>query len=225
MTTPELVFRPEDHSYWLGNVKLPGITRILADLGYYKGSQFFTEDSRQLGQAVHTACRLADELCGLCETADEALETISLHPALIPYLQGWLLFRKEMQFVSRNWEVPMYSKRMRVAGTVDCLGHAGGTLTQKVIVDVKSWKQQGADPKRSSEIQVAGYHMMAQEMGLLDSEWSSSFSLSGVERWVVKLPGDGRYRVYKCTSPSDFSIVQASAAVWWDLVNSGTIKH
>jgi len=210
----ELIYKPEPHEYWYGGQQLPGITTVLRHLGYDgSGSAFYTANSRQKGSAVHLACDVADTMAPDCNDLDWVLDNCfeNLHPEIVPYLAGWLLFRQEKQYRPEGGEKALVDTQLRICGKPDSWGSIRGL--RSVVIDRKTWKNQGAKPKRSSELQTAEYKRMLRELGHpMD------------ERWVVKLPGNGRYRSYACTNPRDEEYVVYAAQVWWDLRNNGLVS-
>ena len=213
-TLEPVLYTDATHTYTApGGKWLPGVTRILSGLGYNgSGADFFTPESRQRGQAVHYACRLADQYCPDALTLEAALSVIDLDERLHPYLSGYLWFKREKGFKPIHNELPVWSRKLNAAGTLDKWGtYSDGT---RVLVDLKSWKGQGATPKRASEIQTAGYALMAKESMGLDTDL----------RVVIALPGDGKYRSYDCTKPRDAAVFQACCIVYWDLIDAGLLK-
>ena len=57
----ELVFRESDHTYWLGDVQVPGVTTVLAILGGYEGiPERILRKAADRGTAVHKITELDD---------------------------------------------------------------------------------------------------------------------------------------------------------------------
>lgn len=211
-----LEYRDSDHTYWLDGKQIPGITRILADLGCYPGSGFYTENSRVRGQMAHLACQLADQHCRDAKTLDDALEVLDAAEEIQGYLSGYLKFRREKRFISLGWEEPLCSVKLRVAGTPDTHGkmiYVDGPLA---VVDAKSWQNQGADPKHSAEVQTALYAILLGE--------KYSISPDRIERYVLKLPGDGNYRLYQCAGLYDFEEAAWAVNLWWRWRNRGIFR-
>jgi hypothetical protein len=209
-----LTYEEVGHRYFLDGRQIPGITSVLADLGYNgAGAAFFTENSRSRGTAVHAICAAVDTYAPEAVHLEDALSVFSapIAESLHPYLAGWLLFRREHRFETGTWEQRVHSGPLMVAGTIDVTGTAGSTPT---ILDIKTWNPAPVKPKRSAELQLAAYALMSA--GFRDGPC--------VQRWIVCLSGDGRYRLLPCTNRVDFSIVTSIAAVWWDLHKAGLIK-
>lgn len=209
-----LTYDDSTHSYAIDGQPAPGITRVLGDLGYHgNAAAFYTELSRRRGKAVHMACQLADEICPAATTLGAVLDRVEISENLHPYLNGYLLFKRETGFVPELHEVPVCHRGLRIAGTPDKWGYIGGT---PVLVDLKSWRSQGIRPKRSAEIQVSAYSIMLQEHMGHKSE----------RLIVLKLAGDGKYRMYEIPRPElIIPIVWGCASVWWDLNNHGLLPN
>jgi hypothetical protein len=191
---------------------VPGVTRVLADCGYVKGADWFTDESRIRGKQAHYACQLVDQHAPDALTMEDALDVIDLAPALHPYLAGYLLFRREKSFRPVWNERPMHLSSPMVAGTPDSWGHYGDG--RKVLVDLKSWRGQGPTPKRAAVLQTAGYKLMVKEATGEDTDL----------RVIVALPGDGRYRAYECKDPRDEFLFQCCAHSWWDRYNNKLVS-
>lgn len=203
-----------NHNYTLGGQQwLPGVTRILADSGYYSGSEFFTEESRIRGKQAHLATQLADQHCPDRLTVEEVLEVIEIAEPLIPYLEGYLLFRRETGYRADWNERLWHLKSPLVAGTIDSFGKY--RTGRRVLVDLKSWKSQGVRPKPSAEIQTGGYSLMVKQTTGLEVD----------VRVILALPGNGKYRAYEVTDHSDEFIFQCTAHSWWHRYNKGLIKR
>ena len=201
----KLEYTPETHQYRYDGREVPGITRLLGELGYNKGARFFTEESRQRGQAVHKALFHLEELAPEATELEEAVECFTaLDERIVPYIQQYLGWKRDTGFVATHLEAKVFSVKMRVAGRLDVIGtYPDGTV---VLPDYKTWKQQGHAPKRGSELQTAFYKIAAEEM----------LGVKIDKRVVLKLSGAGPYRAYVCSNPADERIVQMCATIWWD---------
>jgi len=199
------------HTYWSGEEQWPGITTVLSGLGYNgRGQDFYTPESRQKGTGVHNACLLADQLVPDAKRIEEVLEVIDMHPALVPHVQGWMLFKKEKHYTPIGWEKSFAIDDLKVCGTPDNWGYTdSGIFT---LPDLKSWKSRGATPTRASELQTAGYEIMLRQAKIV-------IDGAKVQRYIVKLPGNGKYRAYLCEKPLDQMYVHHACTVWWDLRN------
>jgi hypothetical protein len=208
--TPNLTFDEDSHTYRLDGRWLPGVTRVLSDMGYVRGAEYFTEESRVRGKQAHRACHLVDLHAPEAETLEEVLEVMDLGETIQPYVAGWLWFKRSTGFKPIGHETALYLLDMNVAGTPDVWGtYPNGKW---VLIDLKSWKGQGPKPTRASELQVAGYKLMLKQVG---------FDVD--ERVIVKLPGDGKFRSYQCKNPMDEALFRSCCFVWHDRANNKLI--
>lgn len=202
------------HVYTLNGREIPGITRVLTDMGYDSaGARFYTPASRERGQQVHLLCQLVDEHCPAADSLEEVAETLDLTngQALLPYLEGYLLFKREFQFTPVLNERPLYSKRLQIGAIADKTGllpdgHA-------VIVELKTWDPAPVNPERKAELQTAAQALILREHGI---------AVDG--RYVVALPGNGKYRAYECGNPRDEVLIPALSALWWDRHYAGLLN-
>jgi hypothetical protein len=210
-----LTYTEEDHSYRLNGRRIPGITQVLGDLGYYKGSGWYTESSRRRGQAVHNACALVDEHCPDATTVEEVLDVLDLGEAVLPYLTGYLLFKAETGYTPLLREQPTFLPDLNIAGRFDSFGQMPNS---HVLVDFKTWSPAPTTLKnrRDVEIQTQFYIMGIQTIKRFSS-------LVDPARIVVCLPGNNSYRAYPIKS-NDIGILRCLAAIWWDRQNAGLIE-
>jgi len=133
-------FVESDHSYWLGERRLPSVTGILEDTGLanYKWS---TDYHKERGGFVHKATELIDR---------GTLDWSSLDPVLVPYCEAYAKFcssvNMETLIIS---EKPLYHPQHLYAGTPDRLVTMNSLTT---LIDIKSGATHPA-----TALQVAGY--------------------------------------------------------------------
>ena len=120
-------------------VQIPGVTDTLKEAGLID-SAWFTEYSRDRGNAVHSATALYDQ---------DNLDPDSVDEAVKPYLDGWIRFRKESGFLPADIEQCVFNETYRYAGMLDRTGHM---KDKAVLCDIKSGQAQPATP-----IQLAAY--------------------------------------------------------------------
>lgn len=142
-----LVFKEEDHSYWLGARRLPSVTQILSDLGFV--SPFAKNpDKARLGKYVH-------EMIALYEEGE--LDEDALDPRLGEYLSRWKLIRTPYPPTVRIvLESAVYSEPLGLAGTPDLLVYDDEGVT---IVDFKS----GNSKEDWHKLQIGGYAALIPE--------------------------------------------------------------
>src|SRR3990167_6406681 len=183
----------ENHIYRYGGVIVPSVTQILQGVGLTDFSAVPVERldaSGKFGVAAHLACELSDK-----ETLDEN----SLHPALLPYLTGWEIYRQEYGLTFTAIEAQLYSPLYRFAGTIDRICKCR-IDDSPLIIDIKS----GAD-NPAIAIQLAGYELLAREV----------FGLKGkIKRLAAFLNDKGTYSVKEYKDKNDVNIFLAALSVY-----------
>lgn len=183
----DLKFDEAEHAYtWKGEV-MPSVTQILKHFGFID-DQWYTEESRIRGQAVHRACELYDH--GL-------LDYGSLDPSLVGYLDAWKKFESDTGFESELIEQRVVNPIYRYAGTLDRIGimHnvAGGP--RRTLLDIKSGAVQ-----RWAALQIGAYE--------------ACFVKKDYHRMAVELRKDGTYRTKDFTGHSDKGLFCGLASAW-----------
>lgn len=127
-----LLFRPEDHTYWLGERQLPAVTAVLKDLdadAYRFVSDEDMKAAADLGTAVHIACDLDDK---------NDLDEESLDPQIVPYLAAYRRFKAEMGFVVTETEQKVHHPALLYAGTLDKIGYFAEAPKITELIDLKT---------------------------------------------------------------------------------------
>ena len=152
---PTLTFDAERHEFRLDDRVIPSVTQILEAEGVID-ARWYTEESRELGIAVHEWCA-ADDRGEAGALADERI---------IPYVEAWRAAREGMA-VHQDWtEKPVSNSRLMYAGIMDRLV----TLDKDVyLLDLKT----GA-PERWHALQTAAY-AYCDEMRLMDARRASVY--------------------------------------------------
>jgi hypothetical protein len=173
-----LTFDEAKHEYRYDGVVIPGVTTILKPLIDYSHvpADRLAAASR-LGTMVHKTTELYDE--GVLDEDD-------LDPILVPYLEGWKRFRREVEFVPDTIEQRLYHPELRYCGTSDRTGRVRG---YKSVVDIKKMMTLGP----VIGVQTAAYMEAHNRHG------------AGIEkRYALGLRPDGTYRLQEFTDPTDF---------------------
>ena len=123
-----LSFNSAEHRYLDGERELISVTRLLAATGLTKDLAFLGLDPiyRNRGTAVHQIFELIDK-----SEYDEAETSEELRP----YAAQIAAFKRDTAFHGRLWESPLANRRMRYAGTLDCIGEVGEEIW---LIDVKT---------------------------------------------------------------------------------------
>ena len=160
-------FREEDHSYWLSDRRLDGVTEILERSGI-ADYRFSNEDAMTRGTYVHTATVLIDR---------GTLDWSALDDTLRPYCHAYQRFIEDKRPKILLSEKPMYHPQYLYAGTPDRVMEMDGAI---ILPDLKS----GA-PNRATAVQVSAYRELVKVSEGIDCR--KCFSLH--------LRDDGTYRL------------------------------
>lgn len=145
-----LMFDEEPHEYWLNGFRVPSVTQVLAARKLYKGDEWWKEEHRVRGIAVHVATQLEDE---------DDLDETTLAPELAGYLDAWRKFKAERRYAIELIEERLASVSLGYAGTIDRWGRLDG---KTALVDIKTGGWQAA-----YALQIAAYRAMLAEHGVM----------------------------------------------------------
>jgi hypothetical protein len=135
-------------------------------------------------------------VCHLDDTGE--LDEESLDQILIPYLDAYRQFKEHTGFIASASEVPLASERYRFAGTPDKIGSFKDG--ECCLIDIKSGN---AEPWAA--LQTALYVV------LKDSPY---------KRYVLKLTGEGKYKLIPFNDRQDRQIaLSAVSCYWWQKNN------
>jgi hypothetical protein len=189
-----LTFDAAAHRYELDGVVVPSVTGILKASGLIDFSgipESILEAARFRGTTVHQAIALFNE-------QDLDIEQFGIDfPDYVGYLEGWITFCRQRNFLSVLNEHRVASRRYQVAGTLDCLGLLDG---QAVLLDYATGNP--ADVCKS--IQTAGYQVLAHEWASEDPALAEFFRPYGhLKRYAVALRRDGSFAIEAYSAPGD----------------------
>ncbi len=120
-------FDADAHKYTDGDRELVSVTTLLTAVGVAKNLKFLDPVYRLRGTAVHQILELIDRHD---DYSDEGT-----HESLRPYAQQIMRWKEDTGFKGRVWELPMFSRRLGVAGTLD----VGGDWQDEIhLVDAKT---------------------------------------------------------------------------------------
>lgn len=187
-------FREEDHTYWLGERLLPGVTTVI-DMwaqAYAGIPEEILRPARERGTAVHLACQYDDE---------GELDESFLESPLGPYVLAWRDFKVQTSFKPFLIEQQVYSQRYQYAGTLDRTGSMQG---EEVLMDIKT----GSALKATTRLQTAAY----AEALRTDRRKQS------LPRWGVELHKNGSWRLEEFNDPDDLPTFLAALRLFnWRL--------
>jgi hypothetical protein len=141
-----LTYNDINHEYKLDGMTIPSVTQVLKGAGLVNldfVNEQLLEEKADLGKKVHLTTELYD---------NGTLDLDELHPTLKAYLDQWIKFRKDFNFIPTEIELQLFHKLYRYAGRIDRVGLAQGVLTE---LDIKS----GMKFKHHA-IQNAGYELL-----------------------------------------------------------------
>lgn len=137
----------EDHIYRVDGMKVPSVTQLLKEFGFY-GENMLRFADPTFGSAVHLACQYDD-----AGTLDES----SLDESVRLRLVQWRKYKKENYvYVALN-EKPLYSKS-GFCGTPDKVNKIG---ISNYVDDIKTSKIRSL----ATKVQLVMYKRLAKENG------------------------------------------------------------
>ena len=173
-------FDEPTHTYRLNGIILPSVSQILKETGFVN-TEFFTEEGKIRGTETHKACWYYDEDDFSWDNVDE-----SLHG----YVQAYINFKKEADFVPWFIEKKLYSKLYMFGCTPDRAGRLGNN--PNAIVEIKT-----GVPGIWASLQTA-----AQKIVLEEAYPERGFH----KRFSVQLKEDGKYKLLPYKDQSDKNI-------------------
>jgi len=142
----KLRFDPENHKYYVGKRRVPGVSEILQKVGLSKNYEGIDTFYRDRGVATHKAIELY--LKGV-------LDETSLDPAIQPQFNAFLDYQKAHNLGKiLALEEPMIDQKMIFAGTPDL-------ITDVAIYDWKCSKSHD----RVAELQGQAYQILSLNQG------------------------------------------------------------
>lgn len=189
-----LVFHEENHTYELDGVTVPSVTEICkpltADIAA-NAKPWLRDAAAAKGTAIH-------ELCAEIDIQGNADDT-SIPLQYSGYVTAYLKFLRDYQISS--WlavELPIASKSIGVAGTVDRIGMVDAITT---FVDIKTGSK---IDKAILTAQLNGYLETTLQP---DCNYNHLIASTKFNLWGLQLMKNGKYRIYKCESSPIFDIL------------------
>ncbi len=174
-----LTLDEEKHEYFLDGAKvLYSVTGVIEEAGLVD-SEYFTEESRQRGAAVHLATQYLDE---------GRLNWLSVDSRIRPYVEGYQAFKEETGFVPTSIEQKIHDEIWGYAGKYDKTGEVPTPL-QLWLVEIKTG--QYAD---WWGLQLAAYEAKLSRRHL---------------RVAVQLMPNGRYKLHRFNDHGDIKVFRS----------------
>jgi hypothetical protein len=145
----EIRFREVDHTYWLGDREVPGLSKILQTTCKTKDYTGIDPWFSERGQLVHKSIEM--------DLAND-LDIDSLDPILAPFYEAWCAFMNKTQYKPISWEEKLYSPSLDFACRYDHYGELSSRLT---VIDVKCTKRHD----RGAKYQLCGQTHALEENG------------------------------------------------------------
>jgi hypothetical protein len=183
-------FDPSDHSYYLGDRRLIGVSEAIQTAGLKDFSRIdptVLERAQQRGTAVHSACQYLDE---------GDLDWATVSPEIEPYVRAWERFKKETGVELLGIEKPLFHATLGFAGTPD---RVVNLYPHKGIIDLKTYA-----PDAVTGIQLAGYSYL---------ELGQQSPLDAPKRWGLWLKDDGRYSLTQYTDRGDEAVFMSCLTI------------
>jgi hypothetical protein len=185
-----LSFDETKHIYKSDGLVIPSVTQIMQSSGLVNLewiSQEILDNTSDLGKKVHKTTELLDK---------GTLDIETLHPTLRNYLNGWIKFRKDFDFIPTEIELQLFHELYKYAGRIDRVGMIGKDLT---LLDIKSGTKQ-----KSHAIQTMGYKL------LYDQNKKKPEQIK--RRLIVYLSEDG-YKIEEHKEETDKNIFLAALTI------------
>lgn len=165
-----------DHRYWLDDVEVPGVSRILDASGFK--TNYPDGDFKLRGTRVHEASVLLDQG-----------KIIRTGPAIEPYIKAYGKFNSDFPGIAwdRTEEI-IWHPELFYCGTVDRAGMLNG---KRLILDLKT----GTPPAQRLSLQLAAYCIILSHM--------EKIGFVDFQRWGCELRDDGSYKLHICNNPRD----------------------
>lgn len=180
-----LRFEEENHKYFWNDQEVPSVSQVLKTVGLTRNYDGVDAFYRDRGINVHKA---------LHYYAKGSLDEDSLDPDHIaPYVRAFKKFEAEKKYTVLSTEVPLYSRALGFAGTID---QTAGFIPKEGIGITDLKVTENSD--KAADLQLCAYaHLCFENYG-----WWPSFRL------VLELHKDESYRpIYYKTDPKIWSSV------------------
>lgn len=184
----ELIFRAEDHTYWMDGRRVPNVTRILKPLvDYSRIPPEVLERARQEGNYIHEMVELY-----MKQDLDEA----TLPEWLQPRLAALKRFIEETGFIMHGSEHKVYHQTHGYAGALDLSGPLPRLHGDLAVLDVK--RSLYAGPVIG--LQLAAY--LEADNDRRRREKQSKIK----RRYALQLKPNGRYALPEYKDEGDFTV-------------------
>lgn len=199
----------DTQSYYSNGRRLVSVTEALAIAGLVDFSginQEILDAASERGRLVH-AWTAAFDLVST-DSVKEAIFDSAPTEVMTPYIDAFMQFRQDCDYVPTLVEHSMASERWGFAGTLDRYCQVNG---ENAIVDLKT----GAAVQDWVGLQLAGYEILLKDTQNIDDH---------IKRYSLRLGGDGKYNLKEWRSYTDRRDFIASARVARWLIEKGRVE-
>jgi hypothetical protein len=159
MITGKLKFLPEEHEYFLDEVKIPGVTEVLESAGFVSDYEKGNEENRQFGTNFHDTMRMIFQ--GKFIQYNEKFKS----EGWLVAIEKFIIEQEPIAFISANYGVEriLHSSKYGYAGTIDFIGmlkRFGNTLCIPDWKTITTWNKA---VEKKCELQTAAYEQLFLE--------------------------------------------------------------
>lgn len=165
---PELVFKTDNHTYWLNGANIPGVSELMKPLS---SAMYKTIDQAVLNAAADRGSAVHEAIENFLQYGIEDCD-----PAFSGYFDAFMAWYKEFHPEVLACEVMVYNKLYRYGGTVDLLVRIKGKLW---LIDVKTTAKIN---HMLTNVQLVAYGQALESHGVLPDH-----------KAVLQLKNDGKY--------------------------------
>jgi hypothetical protein len=122
-------FDPKKHRFSCGGTYVPSVTQILKDLGFFKNTNFYTEEARLRGEYVHKAIHLLEL---------GTLDMGSVDKNHRGYLEAYIDWKVHYKVKTLMTDEKVFNREYWYAGLVD-LRARGGMIVDFKTGDFDDW--------------------------------------------------------------------------------------
>ncbi len=202
----KLRFNEDDHTYWVGTLRVPGVSSITGQLDDFSGiPAAVLERKSQIGKAAHAAFEIIGN--------GGEVDPVTVHEAVRPYVEAFQLFLSENPVRVVMTEQKVFSERYFYAGMLDAvlvgLERKPGfwEKDQFLLPDYKTVAQL----RPTTGPQTAGYRLALPDMGVPRTQ---------IQRLALQFKPDATYHIKAYNDSTDEAcFLGLLAAYKWRMKN------
>lgn len=185
MENKTLTFRESDHTYWYGDLQIPGATGLLEFWGFIDKT-YYTEIPREVGTNVHLGTSSLDR-------GNNDYMLFESEP-VIKRIEAYQKFERDMLFEPIEIEKICFAEDAYIACRLDRVGRI--KRTSEILLELKC----GA---------MAKWHPLQTAIQVI------CLNRPGVRRFALYLKPDGNYSLVEHTDRMQIGIVRALISAYW----------